>query len=85
MGIAPDYRTPKWDRLKGSFLALGCGNYRGVFRTPVAGLTSGLIAQYLDPGRDILKARAAGKGINRIARELGTGSSVVRRVIEENL
>ena len=35
--------------------------------------------------RDILKARAAGKGINRIARELRTGSSVVRRVIEENL
>lgn len=35
--------------------------------------------------RDILKARTEGKGINRIARELGTGSSVVRRVIEENL
>ena len=35
--------------------------------------------------RDILKARAQGKGINRIARELRTGSSVVRRVIEENL
>ena len=35
--------------------------------------------------RNILKARAQGKGINRIARELGTGSSVVRRVIEVNL
>jgi len=35
--------------------------------------------------RDILKARAEGKGINRIARELRTGSSVVRRVIDENV
>ena len=35
--------------------------------------------------RDILKARAEGEGINRIARELGTGSSLVRRVIEENV
>ena len=34
--------------------------------------------------RGILRARAEGKGINRIARELRTGSSVVSRVIKEN-
>ena len=33
----------------------------------------------------LLAAVLEGKGINRIARELRTGSSVVRRVIEENL
>ena len=31
----------------------------------------------------ILKARAEGKGINRIASDLGVGSSTVRRVIAE--
>ncbi len=34
--------------------------------------------------RAILKARATGKGINRIATDLGVGSSTVRRVISEN-
>ncbi len=33
--------------------------------------------------RAILTARASGKGINRIATDLGVGSSTVRRVIEE--
>ena len=32
----------------------------------------------------ILAARAEGKGINRIATELGVGSSTVRRVIAED-
>ncbi len=34
--------------------------------------------------RAILKARATGKGINRIASDLGVGSSTVRRVIAES-
>ncbi len=35
--------------------------------------------------RSILAARAQSRGINRIATELGVGSSTVRRVIVENL
>ena len=34
--------------------------------------------------RAVLAARAAGKGINRIATDLGVGSSTVRRVIAES-